>query len=115
MWSNFVALLFGHAISDLALQSEWVGLNKSRHYKRTHPLTGADITSRWIYFMAGHAMVNGALVYFITRSTILGLYEAVAHFFIDCASQERWIPFWLDQTLHALCKLVWAWAWTYVA
>jgi hypothetical protein len=38
----------------------------------------------------------------------LGLFETVAHWVIDFGKSEGWYGFHLDQILHVVCKIAWA-------
>jgi len=111
---SWMILIFSHAISDMALQHEYIGKYKARRTKCIDPLTGIQITV-WPFVLSAHALINGALVYFITESVILGLAESLAHLIIDFVSCERWINLLQDQILHILCKGIWAYIWIWYA
>ena len=77
------ALLCGHAISDFALQSESMGLGKSRHKKPPYIPKGIRGQTVWLYYLTAHAFINGGVVYLITQSQFLGITETIVHWVID--------------------------------
>lgn len=95
----FVKLLMGHAVADFGLQSDWVAINKNRHFNKT-PVN-------WQYVMAAHALIHGAAVTAITGRIGLGIAETVCHFIIDCGKCESWFGIHVDQAAHILCKIAW--------
>lgn len=109
-WRQFVILIFGHAISDLALQHSEIGNRKSRIMRHTDPVLGIE-SHAWPAFLVGHGLINGALVYWCTGSVLLGIFESALHTVIDYFSSNRMIPFWFDQFLHVACKLAWCYIW----
>jgi hypothetical protein len=92
-------LLAGHALGDYAFQSGFLAEAKNRHTEigRAH----------WVAALPAHALIHGALVLAVTGSVALGLAETVAHGVIDWCKTEGWIGFYVDQTLHAFCKVLW--------
>ena len=92
-------LLAGHALGDYAFQSDFLAEAKNRHTEigRAH----------WVAALPAHALIHGALVFAVTGSVTLGLAETVAHGVIDWCKIEGRIGFYLDQSLHVLCKLLW--------
>jgi len=103
-----IQLCFGHAISDLALQNEWVGKykNPQRKYFYYHDGRKAIV---WPWVLLGHAMVNGAVVAVIMQDIRYGIAETVFHFIIDyfhCMGHYRMS---MDQTLHFFSKVLWVW------
>ena len=111
---TWMILIFGHALSDMALQHEYIGKYKARRTKCIDPLTGMQITV-WPFVLSAHGLINGALVYWITGSVALGLAETILHILIDFCSCERWINLFQDQILHILCKGVWTYVWIWSA
>lgn len=107
-------LLIGHAFSDFVFQSDSIGRGKNRNYK-TEPPPGQKFIPCWPYYLAGHALVNGGLVFMITGNPLLALGETIAHGCIDFGKCENWYgPYGvhIDQSLHFLCKVLWAYLWT---
>ena len=47
-------------------------------------------------------------IYEPVRAALLAAIELVLHFLIDYAKCEEWISFTMDQSLHRLCKLLYA-------
>ena len=100
------ALLCGHAISDFALQSESMGLGKSRHKKPPYIPKGIREQTVWLYYLTAHAFINGGVVYLITQSQALGIAETIIHWIIDFCKTEGWINPHRDQMFHLLSKIV---------
>lgn len=104
-----IALGFGHAIADLALQTEWIG--KYKHYRTEFIYPDGKAYTIWPWVLLGHSMVNGAVVWIITGNIWLGVAETVCHLFIDfCSTMGVW-RLTTDQLLHGLCKVGWAYIW----
>ena len=101
---------FAHSITDLALQTDYIGIYKSRHAptldnRRPHkPLV-------WPWVLIGHSMINGTGVLLVTGSLFLALLETFAHAFIDFFHCEGRYSLTVDQILHGVCKVVWAVIW----
>lgn len=99
-------LIAAHAAFDYAWQGDTVALNKNPN---AH--TPLQFHVPWYYWMASHALMHGAAVALITNSAVLGIAEAVAHFFIDWGKCTNKYSIHGDQALHGLCKLVWLTCW----
>lgn len=93
-------LLFGHCLSDYALQTDFIARGKNPF----SPTPGQP----WYYIMLAHCFIHGGMVSFFTGSVLLGLAELVTHFAIDCLKCARRINIHVDQLGHVLCKLLWA-------
>ncbi len=109
------ALLCGHALVDFSLQTEWIAKNKNRHaipsgYVRA--LHG-PMQTVWPHVLTAHALMHGGAVWLATGSTMMGVYETIAHWLIDFGKCERWYGIHADQGLHVACKLVWL-AWMFL-
>ena len=94
----FVKLLMGHALADFGLQSDWIAINKNRHFNKT-PV-------HWAYPLTAHALINGIVVWLITGGIYLGTLETVCHWIIDFGKCESWYGIHDDQMAHILCKVV---------
>lgn len=110
---TFVLLLAGHALADFALQGEAMAKGKNRH-NRTTPPPGAKYQPSWQYWLSAHALIHGAVVYFITGLFVLLILEAVYHWLIDFFKCENYYGIHTDQALHAFCKLAWAVAFVWI-
>jgi len=99
--SNLFLLLAGHALADYPLQGDFLAKGKNRHTPIVLDLT------LWPHCLTAHSLIHGAVVYLITGSVLLGLFETVAHWIIDFGKGEGWYGFHTDQGLHVGCKLLW--------
>lgn len=103
----FIALSVGHAIADFPLQGEFLATCKNRHTLKA--LNDPERpTSIWIICMLAHCLIHAGTVWLITGSFVFGVIELVVHFIIDVVKCEGYTGFNTDQTLHLLCKLVYA-------
>ncbi|WP_208452768.1 DUF3307 domain-containing protein [Burkholderia gladioli] len=96
----FAAMLVGHAIADYPLQGDFLARAKNRAF----PIPGVP----WYQALGSHALMHGGAVWLLTGSVWLGMAEAAAHALIDDAKCTGKIGFNQDQSLHAACKLLWA-------
>jgi hypothetical protein len=68
----------------------------------------------WGWWLTAHAAIHGFVVAWITGLPLLGLAEWLVHACIDLGKCRGCYRLNLDQTLHLLCKLLWAvlaWRW----
>jgi hypothetical protein len=93
----FFLLLFGHALGDFALQTEYMIKNKDR---KNNP-------ESWYIYATAHAVIHGGLVGFFTGSFVLAIAETVCHAVIDQGKCSGKIDFKIDQLLHIACKGLW--------
>jgi len=102
---------FGHAISDLALQNQWIGKHKHPSYPIHYPDGSPYYAWRWV--LIGHAMINGAVVWLITGHIWLGVVETLLHFVIDLLTIMGFYRLAVDQLLHGFSKVLLAvlWVW----
>jgi hypothetical protein len=99
------ALLIGHALADFPLQGEFLAAGKEMH-GHLERLTGTTWPQgMWAYCLTFHSLIHGGAVWIITGSVRLGALELILHWLIDCAKSARLMGFYLDQSLHILCKL----------
>ncbi len=103
----FFATLFwlvaAHALCDFSLQGDTMAREKN-------PDSTSELQRAvpWFYWMAAHALIHGGAVALVTHSLLLGVCEALLHFAIDLMKCLRWLNIHQDQTLHLLCKVIWA-------
>jgi hypothetical protein len=93
-------LLWGHCLSDFALQGDFLAMLKNHKHK-----VGEQY---WAYGLFSHGMVHAGFVALFTGQIGLGLAEFVAHIAIDRAKCSGRLSFHVDQWLHYACKLLWA-------
>ena len=104
----FVYLLVGHLWADFILQSDSMAKGKNRHREPVGVPPGQSAQTVWPYWLTSHAVIHGTLVYFISASLGLAIAETAAHWVIDFGKCENWYGIHVDQSLHGLCKLIWA-------
>lgn len=92
----FFYLMFGHALADYALQTDFIARGKNWNT----PIPGVP----WYYIMAAHSLIHAGLVATITGSVTLGLVEFALHFGIDCLKCAGLINIHADQGAHVACK-----------
>lgn len=108
-----VFFLAGHALMDFALQGDAMASCKCR--KANHAIQKAV---PWYYWMGAHALLHGGMVGIVIRLAdpgfnqatiaLYALLEALVHWLIDVAKCEGYTNIHQDQSLHILCKLIWA-------
>ena len=97
---NLLALLcMGHFLGDYGLQSDRMAQEKS-------PGSSASVSWRW--WLTAHGAIHGLLVALITGQPLLGLAEWGLHCLIDLGKCQRRYSMGTDQSLHLLCKVIWA-------
>jgi len=98
-------LLAAHVFADFVFQSDVMAKLKSRHNKPGRIPNGHKNTvPSWPYWLTAHAIVHGAVVFYVTQSLMLGVAEIVLHWWIDYAKCESKLNISQDQMLHILCK-----------
>jgi hypothetical protein len=93
-------LLVGHAVADYPLQGDFLAKAKNAWL----PMAGVP----WWIAMAAHCLIHAGAVALVTHSVTLGVLEFCIHFGIDvlkCAGKTSFI---VDQCLHVICKIAWA-------
>lgn len=98
--------LVGHALADMALQSDAMSKGKNRNKKPDYIPPGQKYVACWPYWLSAHALIHGGAVYIITGNLFLGIFETVAHWLIDFAKCENKTNPHTDQLLHFICKLI---------
>lgn len=101
-------LIFGHFICDFALQSQYMCKYKnpnnapSEGYNFFHP------EYMWKLIMFAHCFIQGGFVYLFTNNLFFSLCEIMIHFITDYLKCNKKITVIQDQTIHILCKVIWA-------
>ena len=96
----FAALIIGHVIADYPLQGDFL----SRAKNRFNAIPGVP----WYQALGAHALIHGGAVWLMTGLWWLGAIEVICHAVIDDTKCRGAIGFNADQTLHVLCKALWA-------
>lgn len=96
----FAALTIGHVIADYPLQGDFLARAKNRF----DPIPGVP----WYQALGAHVLIQGGAVWLITGVWWLGALELICHALIDDTKCRGGMSFNADQTLHILCKAIWA-------
>lgn len=100
------ALFIAHAVSDFALQPEFLALGKNRNADLSRFFGEKQAPAGlWINALGAHSLIHAGAVWLVTGSVFLGILELTLHFAIDFAKCEGMTSFALDQALHYFCKL----------
>lgn len=91
-------LVVAHAVADRGLQPERLSREKNR---RINP-EGA-----WFMNLAAHGLIHGGAVAIATGIWWLGIFETLAHMWIDDQRAQGEITVWQDQALYMGCKALW--------
>jgi hypothetical protein len=107
-YNVIVWLAASHYLFDYPLQGDF--LSKGKNHKQ--PLAGVP----WRECLSAHCWLQAVGVYFVTGCFWLGVVEYVAHWWIDYSESEGWFgegerAFNFDQSLHIMCKVLWALIW----
>jgi len=94
----FFLLIAAHAVTDAALQTDFISRNK---------VPGNPM---FIFVLPAHGLINGLGVFLATNSVILGIAETVLHSLIDMGKCYKLYNLKVDQLMHFICKLVWLYA-----
>ena len=94
-----------HALTDYALQPEWMGSHKRPH----QPQDLDKHLEPWWWSMGAHGLLNGLGVWVITQSVLLGVLETAVHFLLDTAKAQGDLTMQQDQYGHWASKVGWAW------
>ncbi|QDP64096.1 MAG: hypothetical protein Unbinned2301contig1004_22 [Prokaryotic dsDNA virus sp.] len=87
-------LLAAHWVADYPLQGDFLA-----SAKQNGPLR--------VYHLIAHAGIQGAAVFLVTGSVVLGAAEWALHTIIDEAKTRGATTFAQDQALHIACKALW--------
>lgn len=96
----FALLLILHALADYPLQGDFLARAKNP----SAPIPGVP----WQQAMAAHCAIHAGMVWLATGSLLTACAEFGCHWVIDRAKCRGWIGFNADQSLHALCKAIYA-------
>ncbi|MCB1672367.1 MAG: DUF3307 domain-containing protein [Gammaproteobacteria bacterium] len=99
-------LMVGHALADFVLQPEVMGYGKNRN-SDIHNNQSSRFP-HWAYWMTGHSLIHGGIVFLITGNILLGLIETVSHWCIDFMKCEGRLTLHQDQALHVALKVAYA-------
>lgn len=102
----FFQLLMAHAVTDFALQTEFIALSKSRY--TTPKYLDKDHLPMWPYTLTAHALINAAGVWLVTRRFDLALWELIIHCLVDFIKCEKLLNLHYDQLLHVCSKFLFA-------
>lgn len=105
MIETFIVLLWGHAVADFGLQSNFMATYKNRNNQPPVP-PGQKRVTVWPYYLTAHAMIHGAMVYLITGSVIWGVYETVTHWILDYLKTGNYTNPHQDQFGHIFLKFL---------
>lgn len=98
----FFKLLMAHAVTDWALQTEFIARTKNRHIVPEY--LDKDHLPMWPYTLAAHALINALGVYLVTNSWQCGVLELVFHWLIDFGKCEKLYNLHWDQSYHMANK-----------
>ena len=100
-WIELFLLLVGiHYVCDFSLQTEFMAQGKGDFGV---PLKGVH----WYHCMVAHCAVHGLGVGLATHHWEIGIFEFVAHYYIDWSKVNKRIGINMDQATHIFCKVVW--------
>ena len=104
----FFALLISHAIGDFALQGNFLSQAKNRNANLEAFFPNGTPRGLWFNALLAHALIHAGGVWLVTGLAMFAFIELLVHFLIDYIKCEGWISFSMDQSLHRLCKLLYA-------
>lgn len=93
-------LLAGHALADYPLQGDFLAQAKNRNTE-----IGRGF---WLHALFAHSVIHGGFVLVITESVLLASLETIIHAAADWLKCEKKISLNTDQSLHIVCKVIWA-------
>lgn len=94
-------LIFAHFLADYPLQGTWIATTKS--HCAPH-ISGYP----WYQSLTAHSAIHAGFVGLITGSAVLASFEFIMHWLIDYGKSDGLYDVDVDQTLHILCKILWA-------
>lgn len=95
---TFFLLVFAHYLADFPLQGDFLAKIKNKEFA----IEGVP----WWIGMTAHCGIHGGFVMIITNSVLLGIFEFVTHYLIDCVRSSKEISFSTDQYFHILTKII---------
>lgn len=81
---------------------------KNRHADVSSYFQHGTPAGVWVHALTAHSLIHAGAVWWITGSAVLASIELVLHWLIDYAKCEAWTRFNTDQTLHYVCKVIYA-------
>ena len=96
-------MVFAHFLADYPLQGTWIATTKS--HKDPHP-SGYP----WYQSLTAHAAIHGGFIGLITGSLWFACAEFFIHWVIDYEKSDGAFGVNVDQTLHIICKIIFAYA-----
>lgn len=99
-------LLVGHALADFVLQPEAMGYGKNRN-SSIHD-NEQSLFPHWCYWMTGHSLIHGGIVFLITGNVLLGIIETLSHWIVDFLKCEGRLTLHQDQAIHVAFKVTYA-------
>lgn len=100
IYQMLFAMLVGHCLADYPLQGDFLAQGKNRNTS-----IGKIF---WPHALFAHSMIHAGFVAAITGSVLLGVAEAVIHAITDWLKCENRISLNTDQSIHVVCKVIWA-------
>ena len=105
MLNKLTRILFYHALTDLALQTNFIGTWKN-------PLLDSpEREHAWFVVLLGHAMINGWGILICTSYISLAILETIGHFIVDLGAMYHLYPTWMDQVWHVVYKIIIVYIW----
>ncbi len=99
-WTMLVKLIFAHCLADYPLQGDFLAIAKNHK----SPISGVP----WYQALAAHSIIQAGFVWLVTGSLACAFFEFFAHSLIDWLKCEGRISFNVDQGMHLLCKVGYA-------
>lgn len=96
----FGILLFFHFLADYPLQGDFLAKAKNH----SDPIPHVP----WRHALFAHSFIHAGFVYLATGQILFFFGELISHAYIDYKKCSGEYTYNRDQTLHILCKLVWA-------
>lgn len=105
----FFALSIGHVFGDYPLQGEFLSVGKNRHLDASAFFGGRKAPKGlWFHALTAHCLIHSGIVWMISGSSFLALFEFVLHWVTDFQRCEGKISYATDQCIHFGCKLFYA-------
>ena|ERR1700692_1821146 len=107
--SILILLITAHFIADYPLQGEFLAIQKNPWLpedKRFAP---------WYQAMTAHCFIHAGFVFLITGNVWFFFVELIAHFITDVGKCSKAMSYNVDQIIHVLWKVAFAYMVVYVA
>lgn len=99
-------LMVAHAITDVWMQD--CKISSMVKAKNPYEIFSNETEGHWPYWLFSHGLINGAGAYIATRNIYVGIFETIAHMVIDIGKMAEIYDVHVDQTLHFISKIGWA-------